>query len=131
MISLFALKNEVRTFNDEPNKKKVVEIPKVKNNVFLNNEFFAIPLLVILSRLLFDSILKYTGKIGNIHGDKKEINPSKKTILKFKFSIKISLNSPNFVLLSCNCHRMMATHFLPNIFDMDSTGQSVLYHTLL
>ena len=91
IIALFALKKEVRTFNDEPNRKKVVEIPKVKNNVLRNSEFLLIPLLFISSRLLFDSILKYTGKIGNIHGDKKEISPSKKTTPKLKFSIKLSL----------------------------------------
>ena len=40
IISLLFLKNKLKAFTDDPKIKKVVEIPKTKNKVFLNKELF-------------------------------------------------------------------------------------------
>ena len=87
---LFVLKNKLNTFTDEPSMKNVVDIPIVKNKVFLNKELLMNLLLFRPSMLLLDNILKYIGNTGNIQGDKKDNTPSKNTTIKFNLSI----NSP-------------------------------------
>ncbi len=77
--SLLELKNELNAFTDDPNIKNVIEIPNVKNNVFLNKAPFKNLPSFKPSILLFDSILKYIGNIGIIQGEKKDSNPSIKT----------------------------------------------------
>ena len=69
--------------------KNVTEIPRTKPKVFLNSVLLKNLgcLLSKLSILLLDNTLRYTGKIGKIQGDKKDISPSINTIIKFRCSI--------------------------------------------
>ncbi|MPM57232.1 hypothetical protein SDC9_104054 [bioreactor metagenome] len=90
IISLFALKNVPKAFNDDPSIKNVIEIPNVKHIVFLNKALLAKLPLFKFSTLLLDNILKYIGSIGNMHGDKNDNKPSTNTTIKFIFSIELS-----------------------------------------
>lgn len=74
------LNNEPNALIDAPNMKNVVDIPKVKNKVFLINILLLNLESFISLTVLLANILKYIGSIGNIQGEKIDNIPSIKTI---------------------------------------------------
>lgn len=94
IIVRFVVKNELNALVADPKIKNVVEIPNVKNIVFLINVPFFAEFSVTSFTLLFASILKYTGKIGKIHGEKMDKIPSIKTITTLIFSKLLPPKTP-------------------------------------